>query len=106
VARFVSVTAAGYGCGPSHASPTPTDRTMQQICDAMPWPLPLPDAVGRTLEDSINDPVLTCLNVAAATAPDGHDAQNDPARDAPLVADHKHVSPPPAHLSRKLSQLL
>jgi hypothetical protein len=56
----------------------PTDRTVQQECDAKKWPLPLPSAVGRKLDFLDVDPVLICLNVAAATAPDGHDTMNDP----------------------------
>jgi hypothetical protein len=61
---------------------TPTDRTLQQDCDAMKWPQPLPSAVGKTLEAFFDDPVLVCLNVAAVTAPDGHDVENDPANQA------------------------
>lgn len=71
----------------------PIDRTVQQICDAMPWPLPLRETVGQTVNVFTDDPVLICLNVAAATAPDGHDVQNDPA----MAAYHWRItsmSPP------------
>jgi hypothetical protein len=74
------MTAAGFAATASQASPTmPTDHTVQQECDAKKWPLPLPVAVGKNLEFLDDDPVLICLNVAAATAPDGHDVMNDPA---------------------------
>jgi hypothetical protein len=50
---------------------------VQQDCTAKSWPQPLPNAVGRQLEDIINDDSFwICLNVAA-TAPDGHNIMND-----------------------------
>ena len=87
-------------------SPAPSGggRTVQQDCDAKKWPLPLPNAVGKTLEFLDDDPVLICLNIAAAIAPDGHDADNDPARDAQWWKITS-MSPPAGTVVRKLNQL-
>jgi hypothetical protein len=79
----ILMTAAGFAGAMSHASPTmPTDHTVQQDCDAELWPLPLNNVVGESLDTIDYDPVLTCLDVAAATAPDGHNVMNDPANQA------------------------
>lgn len=58
------------------------DQTIQQECDAKPWPQPLPNTVGRTTDAFFFDSVLGCLNVAHIYAPDGHDVNNDPANQA------------------------
>jgi PASTA domain len=58
---------------PAHAD----DPTVQQDCTAKSWPQPLPNAVGRQLEDIVNDDSFwICLNIAAI-APDGHDVTDD-----------------------------
>jgi hypothetical protein len=51
-------------------------------------------AVGKNLEFLDDDPVLICLNVAAVTAPDGHDVMNDPASQA-YSWRITSMSPPP-----------
>jgi hypothetical protein len=59
----------------SHAAPS----NGEQQCDQMPWPLALPAVDGRGLDAIFNDPILICLSVHAATAPDGHNVMNDAA---------------------------
>jgi hypothetical protein len=67
------VTAAGF----TFAAPAHADNDMQQDCTAKEWPQPLPNAVGRQLEDIVNDDWFwICLNIAAI-APDGHDVSDD-----------------------------
>jgi hypothetical protein len=50
------------------------------ICDAKAWPQPVPVVAGKLLTDTVDGPLL-CFNVTEATAPDGHDALQDPAND-------------------------
>jgi len=70
------VTAAGF----TFAAPARADNDMQQDCTAKEWPQPLPNAVGRQLEDIVNDDSFwICLNIAAI-APDGHDVLDDNSR--------------------------
>jgi hypothetical protein len=67
------VTAAGF----TFVAPTHADNDAQQDCTAKEWPQPLPNAVGRQLEDIVNDDSFwICLNIAAI-APDGHDVMDD-----------------------------
>ncbi len=84
--------------------PTPIATThsyMQSAVTAFRW---IPNAVGKALEFLDDDPVLICLNIAAAIAPDGHDADNDPARDAQWWKITS-MSPPAGTVVRKLNQL-
>jgi hypothetical protein len=47
----VLMAVGGFACATGQAAPTmPTDRTVQQDCDAKKWSLPLPATVGRTLD--------------------------------------------------------
>jgi hypothetical protein len=55
--------------------------TGDEMCKAMHWPMPLPSMVGYPLDHMDNDTILSCLDFTA-TAPDGHDAMNDPALQA------------------------
>jgi hypothetical protein len=67
------VTAAAF----TFAAPAHAGNDMQQDCTAKEWPQPLPNAVGRQLEDIVNDDSFwICLNIAAI-APDGHDVMDD-----------------------------
>jgi hypothetical protein len=67
------------------------DQTVQQICNTvMKWPQPVPNAVGKTLDDIVDAPLppvtdsfatdwfWNCIPNIAAIAPDGHDVMNDP----------------------------
>jgi hypothetical protein len=60
------------------STPVATAIIGEEMCQAMHWPMPLPPSVGYSLNHLVNDSVLTCLNNVMATAPDGHDATNDP----------------------------
>jgi hypothetical protein len=44
--------------------------------------MPLPPTVGYSLVHTSNDSILSCFDNIVATAPDGHDAMNDPASQA------------------------
>jgi hypothetical protein len=72
VAVMAAVT---IGCAPVARAITGND-----LCNAMP--MPLPPTVGYSLEHTSNDSILQYFDNITATAPDGHDAMNDPARDA------------------------
>jgi hypothetical protein len=61
------------GCAPAAMA-----ITGEEICQAMHWPMPLPPTVGYSLNHLSNDSVLICFDNVVATAPDGHDAANDP----------------------------
>jgi hypothetical protein len=63
-------------------------------CDQMTWPQPLPQINGRGLDAIFNDPILICLSLHAATAPDGHNVMNDAANhpDSWLITS---MTPPP-----------
>jgi hypothetical protein len=63
-------------------APVATAITGDEMCKAMHWPMPLPPTVGYSLEHLTNDSILICFDNVTATAPDGHDAANDPERDA------------------------
>ena len=69
--------AATIGCAPAAKAITGNEQ-----CNAMHWPMPLPPTVGYSLEHLINDSLLACFDNIVATAPDGHDAMNDPASQA------------------------
>ncbi|MEU0940090.1 PASTA domain-containing protein [Embleya sp. NPDC005971] len=68
-------------------APKPTTHTDPAAkpgtaCFGQQWPQPVPDVVGRDLSSG-TDPLL-CYQVAAATAPDGHDVMQDPGNTARL----------------------
>lgn len=69
---------AAQGLAVGHAAPATDDNSGKQ-CDQMTWPQPLPGIDGKYLDAIFNDPVLICLNLHAATAPDGHNVMNDAA---------------------------
>jgi hypothetical protein len=71
------VVAAGIGC-----APTAMAVTGEEMCQAMHWPMPLPPTVGYSLVHTSNDSILSCFDNIVPTAPDGHDAMNDPASQA------------------------
>lgn len=93
VTRGVAVTmllvGAALGSAVSHA-----DDNSELECDQMVWPQPLPEVEGRRLDAVFNDPILICLSVHAATAPDGHNVMNDAANhpDSWLITS---MTPPP-----------
>ena len=64
------------------AAPTARAITGEELCQSMKWPMPLPPTVGYSLMHLSNDSILQCFDNVKAIAPDGHDAMNDPARDA------------------------
>jgi hypothetical protein len=59
-------------------APTATAITGEEMCQAMHWPMPLPPPVGYSLNHLSSDSILICFDNVVATAPDGHDAANDP----------------------------
>lgn len=60
------------------AAPVHANDDVQKDCTADGWPQPVPNAVGRQLEDIVDDDSFwICLNIAAM-APDGHDVMDDP----------------------------
>lgn len=63
-------------------APVASAITGDEMCKAMHWPMPLPPTVGYNLNHLSNDSILQCFHNVVAKAPDGHDAMNDPARDA------------------------
>ena len=69
-----------FAPAPAPAS-APPGQTVNQACAAQRWPQPVPNVVGLNLFDAGNGS-LECFTIAQAIAPDGHDAMNDPARDA------------------------
>lgn len=72
---FVGVGLAGSS---ARASPLPPrDPNLPQTCDDLSWPLRLPGTVGRTLDFIFADPILRCVYVTKAIAPDGHDVMDD-----------------------------
>ena len=68
------MTAAAFTfAAPVHAD----DPAVQQDCTALSWPQPLRDAVGRQLEDIVNDDSFwICLNIAAI-GPAGRNVMDD-----------------------------
>ncbi|OBG55764.1 hypothetical protein A5703_07390 [Mycobacterium sp. E188] len=64
------------------SAPTARATTGDEMCKSMHWPMPLPATVGYSLAHLSNDSILQCFDNITATAPDGHDAMNDPARDS------------------------
>jgi PASTA domain len=71
IAAFVTAAAFTFAA-PVHAD----DPTVQQDCTALSWPQPLLNAVGRQLEDIVDDDSFwICLNLVAI-APDGHDVMD------------------------------
>jgi hypothetical protein len=68
--------------GVEWCAPAAQAITGDEMCKAMHSPMPLPPTVGYSLEHLANDTVLQCFDNVTAVAPDGHDAMNDPARDA------------------------
>ena len=76
IAAFGVIAALTFAA-PGHADDDAFGPTAQQDCTALSWPQPLPNAVGRQLEDIVNDDSFwICLNIAAI-APDGHDVMDD-----------------------------
>jgi len=71
------ITAVTVCCAPAAGA-----ITGDEMCNAMHWPMPLPPTVGWFLMHLTNDTILSCIDNVTATAPDGHDAMNDPALDA------------------------
>jgi hypothetical protein len=71
----MSVAALMAAIGFTFAVPAHAD--VQQDCTANEWPQPLLNAVGRQLDDIVNDDSFwICLNVAAI-APDGRNVIDD-----------------------------
>jgi hypothetical protein len=64
------------------AAPSAGAITGEELCNAMHWPMPLPPTVGYSLDHLTYDSILSCFDNVSAIAPDGHDAVNDPERDA------------------------
>src|ERR1700758_113958 len=76
IAAFGAIAALKFAA-PAHADDDALGPTAQQDCTALSWPQPLPNAVGRQLEEIVNDDSFwICLNIAAI-APDGHDVMDD-----------------------------
>jgi hypothetical protein len=72
----LSIAAVVMAVGCTFAAPAHADD-VQQDCTANEWPQPLLNAVGRQLEDIVNDDSFwICLNVAAI-APDGRNVIYD-----------------------------
>jgi hypothetical protein len=67
---------------PICCAPAARAVTGDEMCKAMHWPMPLPPTVGWSLMHLTNDTLLSCFDNVTATAPDGHDAMNDPANAA------------------------
>lgn len=95
VAATMLLVGAGPGLAIGHA-----DDNSGQECDQMAWPRPLPQVDGRGLDAVFNDPILICLSVHAATAPDGHNVMND-AANHPDSWQITSMSPPPGALVPK-----
>jgi hypothetical protein len=76
IVAVAAMAAVMIGCAPAARA-----ITGNEACDAMKWPMPLPPTVGWPLDHIDGDSILECLDFSA-TAPDGHDVMNDPARDA------------------------
>jgi hypothetical protein len=75
--RAMSIAALVTAVGFTFAAPARADNDAQQDCTAKEWPQPLPNAVGRQLEDIVNDDSFwICLNVVAI-APDGRNVLDD-----------------------------
>ena len=69
MAVFGAIAALTFAA-PAHADDDALGPTAQQDCTALSWPQPLPNAVGRQLEEIVNDDSFwICLNIAAI-APD------------------------------------
>lgn len=96
VAAAMLFVCAGQGLAVSHAD--------GPQCDQMTWPQRLPQTNGRGLDAIFNDPILICLSLHAATAPDGHNVMNDAANhpDSWLITS---MTPPPGALVPKSQEL-
>ncbi len=96
VAAAMLLACAGQGLAVSHAD--------GPQCDQMAWPQPLPQINGRGLDAIFNDPILICLSLDAATAPDGHNVMDDAANhpDSWLITS---MTPPPGALVPKSQEL-
>jgi hypothetical protein len=73
VVAVAAMAAVAIGCAPVARA-----ITGDEMCNAMHWPMPLPPTVGYSLNHLTNDSILICFDNVVATAPDGHDATNDP----------------------------
>jgi hypothetical protein len=88
-----SVHRAASRSTPSPAVPTATGpTTVQQLCDAQPWPRAIPNVIGRLLYQA-KDGALGCYDNINAVAPDGHDPLNRPAKPAEKTYRITAVSP-------------
>lgn len=92
---------AAQGVATSHAAP---DDNSGKQCDQMTWPQPLPGIDGKRLDAIFNDPVLICLTLKAATAPDGHNVMND-ASNHPNAWAITSMTPPPGTLVPKTQNI-
>ena len=96
VAATMLLVGAGQGLAVSHAD--------GPECDQMTWPQPLPQVDGRGLDAIFNDPILICLSLNKATAPDGHNVMDDAANhpDSWLITS---MLPPPGTAVPKSQQI-
>jgi hypothetical protein len=91
---------AAQGLAVSHGAPPNSELQ----CDQMAWPLPLPEVDGRGLDAIFNDPILICLSVKAAKAPDGHNVMND-AANHPDSWRITSMTPPPGAVVPKSQEI-
>jgi hypothetical protein len=77
----------------SVAAAIPVPTTVEQLCAAEQWPRPMPDVVGKNLEQVTRQGALACWDNVRGVAPDGH----DPVDNATDAAGYliTAVSPPP-----------
>lgn len=76
----VLLAAAGLPIAGCSSSTPKADGRATTACDNKTWPQPVPVVIGKPLTDAVDGPLL-CFNITKATAPDGHDALQDPAND-------------------------
>lgn len=75
--RRISIAALVTTAGFTLVAQAYAGNDAQQDCTAKEWPQPLLNAVGRQLDDIVNDDSFwICLNVTAI-APDGHNVLDD-----------------------------
>lgn len=93
------MTAATICCAPVARA-----TTVDELCNAMHWPMPLPATVGYSLWHLSNDSILQCFDDIKAVAPDGHDAMNDSASDA-NTWKITSMTPPPGTMVPRNQQI-